>query len=48
MPEKPEGLQPDVVTDDELEDVTGGRILAPRDSTSPLAGADGRPLDFPA
>ena len=48
MPEKPEGLQPDAVADDELEEVTGGRIFAPQNSTPLLTGADGRPLDFPA
>jgi len=46
--EKPEETQPDAVADDELEDVTGGRILAPQNNTLPLAGANGLPLDFPA
>jgi hypothetical protein len=48
MPEKPEEMQPEAVADDELEGVTGGRVLEHQNSTSPLAGADGRPLDFPA
>ena len=48
MPEKPEEMQPEAVADDELEDVTGGRILAPQNSNAPLAGANGLPLDFPA
>jgi len=49
MPEKPEEKQPEAVADDELEDVTGGRIIdAPQNSTCPLARVDGRPLDFPA
>ena len=48
MPEEPEGLQPDAVADDELEGVTGGRILTPQNGNAPLAGANGLPLDFPA
>jgi len=48
MPEKPEAPRPDAVGDDELEDVAGGRILAPENSNIPICGPDGRPLDFPA
>jgi hypothetical protein len=48
MPEKPEETQPDAIDDEDLEDVTGGRIMAPRDNTVPLTGANGLPLDFPA